>query len=231
MRRADRYVDLVSGLPHLGEPFSARERPITRRQLDRRLRLLEPADAATLTEVEGVLRWAVLAAGTDDRTQGARARRVADGIADPTLGEAVRRRLESRALVAALRRRRDGLGPPDDPTMLGYHRQCERIRRHWSDPAFGLQHSAAWVADADAHLRAGEALDLEKLLLARAWRDLDTLAQGHWFDFAAVALYVLRWDLMDRWMRYDGETAAERFDALVDSALTAHGPVLQTEEA
>ncbi|SDG44685.1 hypothetical protein SAMN05216241_11329 [Limimonas halophila] len=231
MPAATRYVDLISSLPHLGTPFTARERPITRRQLDRRLRLLEPGDAATLQEAEGVLRWAVLQGGADDRTQGARARRVAETIADSTLREAVRRRLESRALVAALRRRRDGLGPPDDPAMLGYHRAADRIRRHWDDPAFGLRHSAAWVLDADEHLQAGDSLALEKLLLTRAWRDLDALAQGHWFDFAAVALYVLRWDLMDRWMRYDGEAAAQRFEALVDRALAAHGPVLQTEEA
>jgi hypothetical protein len=223
--RADRYAMLASSLPHLPPPFSARERPLTRIQLDRRLRLLEPADATTLRAIENVLRWTVLAPGTTDAEQAARGRQLVAEIAEPALREAVARRLESRTVVAALRRRRDGAGPPARDADLGYHRRADRIRRHWQDPALGLDATAPWVRAAERHLADGAAYDLERLLLRSAWRDLEELGRGQAFDVVAVALYVLKWDLMDRWMRYDAATARERFDAVVEDALAQYGPV------
>lgn len=229
MRARARYVDLMSSLPHLGRLFTAKERPITRIQLDRRLRRLEPADARALAAIEGILRWHVTAAGLGDVEQTAQAEAVLAELEDPTLLEVTRRRLELRTLVAALRRRRDGQAPPADPRELGYHRRDRRILAHWEEVAFGLQHTAPWIEAADALVRDGDALALEKQLLARGWADLDALGQGHYFDFPAVVIYVLRWDLMDRWMRYDGAAAAARFDALVQAALAGRTPLFARE--
>lgn len=229
--KADRYAMLASSLPHLGRLFEARERPLTRLQLERRLRLLEPEDAETLRRTENVLRWAVLAHGTTDAEQAENARRVVAELREPTLREAVARRMEARTLVAALRRRRDRKAPPATAAELGYHRQGETIRRRWSERAFGLARRAPWLADAEDHLRAGATLELEKLLLREAWRDLEHLGRGHAFDFPAVALYVLKWDLMDRWMRYDAEAARARFDRIAEAALAEQAELLPAEAA
>jgi hypothetical protein len=227
--RADRYVMLISSLPHLGQLFRAKERPLTRLQLERRLRLLDPEDASTLRRIENTLRWAVLAPGTGDRAQAERGRAVVGALAEPTLREAVARRLEARTLVAALRRRRDGLGAPADPTDVGYHRHADELVRHWDKRAFGLARQAPWVGEAQDHLEAGDSDALERLLLRQAWDDLERLGRGHAFDFPAVVVYVLKWDLMDRWMRYDGAAARARFDRMAAAALADYGRILQPE--
>ncbi len=60
---------------------------------------------------------------------------------------------------------------------------------------------------------------MERLLFEVVWDKLGRLGEGHYFDFEAVVLYVLRWNLADRWSRYQGEAAVERFRSLVDSGL------------
>lgn len=52
---------------------------------------------------------------------------------------------------------------------------------------------------------------------------------AHDFDFEAVALYVVRWDLLERWTRYDAEAAAARFSTLVADALNAASSTLKTD--
>jgi hypothetical protein len=227
--RADRYVMLVSSLPHLGRLFRAQERPLTRIQLERRLRLLEPEDAGTLRRIENRLRWAVLAPGAHDREQAERGRDLVAGLAESTLREVVARRLEARTLVAALRRRRDGEAAPDDPAALGYHRQGATILRHWRARGFGLARQAPWVADAEDLLAASDSIALERLLLQQAWSDLDQLGRGHAFDFPAVVLYVLKWDLMDRWMRYDARAGRQRFERVAADALSRYGEIVAPE--
>jgi hypothetical protein len=34
-------------------------------------------------------------------------------------------------------------------------------------------------------------------------------------------MYLVRWELLERWTRYDAEAAAARFSSLVDDALAA----------
>ena len=227
--RADRYVMLMSSLPHLGRLFRAKERPLTRIQLEGRLRLLEPEDARTLRRIENTLRWAVLAPGSRDREQAERGRAVIGELDDPTLREAVARRLEARTLVAALRRRRDGQSPPADPAEVGYHRQADLLARHWDARGFGLARHAPWLGEAEDLLQAGDSEALERLLLRQAWDDLARLGRGHAFDFTAVVLYVLKWDLMDRWMRYDGTAARARFERIAEAALARYGQILAPE--
>jgi hypothetical protein len=45
------------------------------------------------------------------------------------------------------------------------------------------------------------------------------MSEGHWFDFEAVVIYVLRWDLIARWIGQDGAAALRRFDGLVENGL------------
>jgi hypothetical protein len=78
-------------------------------------------------------------------------------------------------------------------------------------------------------LDKSDAPGLERILLEAAWRHADRLVGAHDFDFEAVALYVLRWDLLDRWTRYDAEAAAARFGALIADALNVAPATLKTD--
>ena len=67
-----------------------------------------------------------------------------------------------------------------------------------------------------------DSLGLERLILQEVWTNLGRHRGEHLFDFEAVVIYALRWHVIDRWTRYDGVIAAERFDQLVEAGLGEH---------
>ncbi len=226
-----RYVTLMSGLPYHGPLFAAKRTPLSRIQLERRLRLLHEDDRTLLARIEGLLKWDRIDTGLDDAALIREADALLASLREPTLHAAVRERIELRTLVAALRRRHLGQGSPSDPATLGHGRWIRAIRRNWRLPAFGLAHAFPWLPEAERLLDASDPLGLEKLLLHEAWTRLGRLSQGHAFDFPAVVLYVLRWDIIDRWVRYDGEAAARRYDALLRGSLGAHANLFAENRA
>ena len=60
---------------------------------------------------------------------------------------------------------------------------------------------------------------LERLLLEQAWKSVVRQTGEHLFDFEAVVIYVLKWNITDRWVRYNAEAAARRFRDLTEAAL------------
>jgi hypothetical protein len=64
-----------------------------------------------------------------------------------------------------------------------------------------------------------ETLALDKLLLNLSWQYYARLNRGHYFDFPAVVLYVLRWDMIHRWVSYDADRALLRFNELVNAGM------------
>ncbi len=217
--RSHRYAMLMCALPYHGPLFGARQTPLSRLRLQQRQRLLEPEDAATLHCVAELLEWTRQEMEMEDEVMAARARTGVPAIANPFVRELVEWRLELRTLVAALRRRHGGEPAPTAPIRWGYGRWLGQIARNWSEPAFHLERAFPWLPEASRLLAAGDTLALERLLLGVAWARLEQLAEGHRFDFEAVLLYALRWDLVARWTAYDGEQARQRFDELVAAGL------------
>ena len=135
-------------------------------------------------------------------------------------------RLELRSLVAALRRRRLGMAAPGDQEVWGCRRWLPSIRRQWQQPDFGLKMAVPWIAEANKLLESGDSAGLQRLQMELNWNHYRRVAGGHTFDFEAVVLYVLRWDMIDRWVRYDGQAAQVRFQKLVEEGLGKFREVL-----
>ncbi len=224
-----RYVMLICSLPYHGPLFTAKRTPLSRIQLERRLVLLDPEDKALLGRIERVLQWDQIETGLPDATLIARTRELMDELRQPGLREAVQSRMELRTVVAALRLRHMGEGPPDDPASLGYGSWVKHICAHWHDPSFALSRTFKWLPRAETHIAAAEPLALEKLLLQEVWTHLGRLADHHFFDFTAVVIYVLRWNVIDRWTRYHAEDARARFDDLVEEALGEHAELFAAD--
>lgn len=205
-----RYVSLMSSLPYHGDLFGAKQTPLSRFQLDKRLAWLEPEDAETLSRIENVLRWRRLDLGIPDDVFLDQAVEMVDSLESPLLAEVVSTRLEARTLIAALRMRRAGRGAPGPRDRWGYGRWVNVIARHWNDVDFGVSRTFSWVVEADRKLAEGDALGVDRLFMNYAWLELGRLGAGHYFDFEAVAIYVLRWDLIDRWTRHDEAAARDR---------------------
>lgn len=217
--RAYRYVQLISSLPGHGSLFRATLTPLSRINLRQRLALLEAEDAQLMDQVAELLDWHRHRIERSDAEIVERARQVIPTLENTFVRELVEWRLESRTLVAALRRRRRGDNVPGPGVAWGYGRWLPMIRAHWHEPQFGLERVFPWLPEAREHLENGNASALEKLLLGMFWDHLDRVSLGHEFDFEAVLIYMMRWDLVARWVGYQAEGAAQRFNEMVEEAL------------
>ena len=217
-----RYAMLMTSLPYHGRLFGARQTPLSRFQLDKRLAWLDRDDAETLERIEDVLQWRRQLMAETDANFLQRAEGVVSSLDNPLLEKIVRARLESRTLVAALRMRVHGDSAPSAGQRWGFGRWVPHVRRHWTEPDFGLSRQFPWVVEADERMHKRDALGLERLLLDDSWRMLAQFGAGHYFDFEAVAVYVLRWDLIDRWTHYDSDAAKSRVLELAEAGLGSY---------
>ncbi|HMO28021.1 hypothetical protein [Enterovirga sp.] len=215
---AEPYIMLMASLPALGPLLGSQAPAITATRLEERLGYLDPRDRADLDALRAGLSWSRLALGEDDGTFLARMDAAIARLRSPILRDAVRDRLELRTLAAALRRRAAGQEAPPAGERWGYGRFVEVIRANWAQPDFGVGRSFPWLAKARERLEAGDSAGLERILLKAAWDAAARYADGHVFDFEAVAFYVVRWSLVDRWARYDVAAATTRFSELLDAA-------------
>jgi hypothetical protein len=217
--KATRYAMLITSLPFHGPLFGARHTPLSRLRLEQRLRVLDPADDRCLRRLTEILDFIHHSMTLTDADLVRRTRALEAELPSEMLRGLLRFRMEMRTLLAAQRRRRRGeTAPPREPGW-GYGRWVGQIERNWLEPGFRLERVFPWVGEAERLLRSDDSLGLERLKLAVTWAHLDRMAEGHWFDFEAVVIYVLRWDLIARWTGQDGEAALARFDDLTVAGL------------
>ncbi|SDU02789.1 DUF2764 family protein [Stappia sp. ES.058] len=214
------YITLAASLPHLGALFSNVNLPMSRYRLEERLSMLDDDDRRLLDRVTRVTSWPGVAGCESDAEVVARFEETC-GLAEvfPDLVAILRERLETRMLVAALRLRRDGAEDPG--AVSGWRRMAvaRAIRTNWSDPTFGLGRARPWLREAQALCAGGDHIGLERAVLTEIYRQIDRAAAHHQFDFEAVTLYVLRFQLIERWQRYDAGRARDRLEALLHSTL------------
>jgi hypothetical protein len=215
----NKYATLVASLPYQASLLAAKQTPISRINLDQRLRMLDADDAEQLRLVEGLLEWHRLSGDESEADLQQRTSKTVRKLEGPFLRTIVRDRLELRTVVAAMRRRRLGRDAPGPGEAWGYGRWLGQIRKNWSDPAFRLDNVFPWAVEASRLMQSGDWVGVERLLLSQTWQMVGRAGWGHYFDFEAVVVYVLRWSAIDRWTRYDAVGAAERFAKLVDEGM------------
>lgn len=227
MSDPNEYTMLMTSLPYHGSLFATKRTPINRIKLQSRLRALAAEHRETLDLVTAALLWFRVPLGMEEADIIARERNAMARVENETLRQIMLDRLEIRTCIAALRHRLSGRTSAPAGRNWGYGRWLNKISHNWSDPGFRLDGVFPWLRDADRLMREGDTLGLERLLLEAVWKNLARHAAEHEFDFEAVVIYVLRWNVIDRWTRYDGEAASQRFGELVDSALGEHAQLLQ----
>jgi hypothetical protein len=229
MTGLDKYVMLMSSLPFHGPLFAAKRPPLSRIKLDQRLGVLEQEDALLLRRIEDLLQWRNIPMGFTDAELCNRARALLDGLEDGTVKDTIIWRLELRTIVAALRRRQQGLPAPGKEELWGFSRWVNHIAGNWNELTFRLEQVYPWLGEGVKLLRQNDTVALERLLLGVAWEQLGRLGAGHDFDFEAVVIYVLRWNIIDRWTRYNSDVAEKRFAGLVDAGLGDYGSLSFSE--
>lgn len=216
-----RYVMLITSLPGLGPLFGADQTPLSRLRLDKRLSHLSPRDASVLKQLTSVLHWVNLELTLKEQELIRRAQALEKSWGDGFLSDLLRFRLELRTAVVALRRRRRGENQPPSG-LWGYGRWVKHIERYWNEPGFRLQRVFPWIDEAERLIEARNSHGLHRLQLTVVWNHLTQIGLGHDFDFEAVVIYVMRWDLVARWSAASGAAAAQRFDRLVENGLAQY---------
>ena len=219
MADRDRYVALIASLPSSEKLFLAKQPPLSRLRLERRLRALTPEDASTLELVESALDWRGLSMASTDAEVIARGRKALSCLESATLRTIVGERLEIRTAMSALRRRARGEGAPSADTRWGFGRWVDHIRRNWTEPTFRLDGALPWIREANRLLGEDDPVSLERLILQHWNRLLSRHAGDHLFDLEAVVIYVLKWNIFDRWARANAVAAKRRFEELTEAGL------------
>ena len=142
-------------------------------------------------------------------------KKMEEHIAQPILRNIFDFPIDQRTIMAALRRRFGGLPAPAPGEPWGVGRYVNHIERNWDDPHFKLSAVYPWVHQARIHLEAGETLALERLLKNTLWDHVDRSVSSYDFGFSAVLTYIIKWDILHRWLSYDIENAKTRFEELV----------------
>jgi hypothetical protein len=219
MPRRCKYTLLLASLPHHPRRlFPDKWPPLSQSQLDRRLLLLDASDAAELQRIETVVHGFRFGDENEETILSAYLE-TAGRISDAEMRQLALWHLELRTLLSALRLRRAGAGAPKMKPFQGFGAPQDAIEKNWHKNDFGLGYRFPWLADAQAFVADDKPYELEKFLLELIWRHYDEVGSRHYFDFAAVAVYVLRWDLKRRWLSYQTDKAVERFDKLVEAGL------------
>jgi Protein of unknown function (DUF2764) len=217
--RSNSYYMLISSLPVLPTRFEVDRLPITLERLQARLRMLEPGDAEEIRRMLNVLKWSSQFVEAKDTAVVRRYGELMREITNPLVRDVLAAGMNTRMIMAALRRRRHGLGPP----TVGIGEWLEHIRHHFNQPDFALGHAYPWLVPFDQLLERGDVLTLYRRVLGQKWaytrkrmQDYDT------FSFEAVVLYVARWDIIRRWQQLQPERGRIVFEALVTEAMGEH---------
>ena len=209
------YYTLLASLPPLPRFDQTERLPITRERLAQRLSMLTPHDAQLFERATAFLSWQRQTTTRTNEEMVANFRKMEETIAHPTLQSIFAFPIDQRAIMAALRRRFRGLPVPAPGEPWGVGCYVNHIERNWDDPHFKLSAVYPWIVQARSHLEAGETLALERLLKNTLWDHVDRAVPTYEFGFSAVLTYIIKWDILHRWLSYDIENAKTRFEELV----------------
>lgn len=218
MSNPDAYVSLIASLPRSERLFVAKQPPISRLRLEKRLSVLTLEDRALLGRIETALSWRAYGMDDTGRDAIARVEALLAELDSDTLRAIVTERMDMRTTIAALRLRARGESPPAAP--WGPSRLTTRIAANWSDPTFKLDARLPWLREALGFLQRQDPMGLERHIVDASYRQLNRHDARHGFDFEAVVIYVLKWNIFDRWARSDARAASARFEALAQAALS-----------
>jgi len=219
VRQTDYAMLMASLPPHTLSLWNVKHEPLSRVQLERRLSLLSAEDSDLLNAIEKVLHWSKMPDFENDTLIAAASTQLLDSMENAFLREVTIWRLDIRTIMTALRRRKLAHSVNESEVYLGYSSLVSSIKKNWQMDDFSLAARYPWIQEADLLLKTAQCVELEKLLLNLSWQYYEKIGQGHYFDFEAVILYVLRWDIINRWSQNDEQSAMQHFEVLVEAGL------------
>ncbi len=214
------YYMLVASLPQLPLRFDAGRLPISWATLRERLRMLHPDDSAVTRQIGQYFLWDRQPLDRTDDEVISSYHELERKSANDLVRHLVRSRTEMRLLISAIRRRRSGGGPPDWVGKIrGSETLVSSLKRHWMDPDFQLGMKYRWVEAFTKCYDAGEMLEAQRVVFAERWDDWTRIAEKYTFSFEAIIVYLVRWEIVDRWTSQNAAAGQARFAKLIEETL------------
>ncbi len=213
---ATAYYTVLGSLPHLPHFQRAERLTLTRLRLEQRVGMLPEKLSRQIWQAESLvsLRQAIAhPLSRDDWLQ--RWRRRLSAITQVELLEYVAYRRDQQLILAALRLRRQGLGPETEAEIWSIAPLGRQIQDHWHDGDFHLAALHPWLPEARGLLERQDARELDRLLMETCWQRLSRIGDRQPLGFGKVVALVFQWDIVNAWLERDPARASERFKHLM----------------
>ena len=196
------YYTVVCSLPRMNAQFQIQETPISRLQLEKRLKLL-PVEKYTLAFTVESLVWT---SWFMPQQPVAELRNIFQNVIDTQsifLRDTLIWFFDLRSILAALRMRNQRKELPENPQECWITQWNHRLIKNWNELDFGLKSIYPWLPKVAADIAKKDTVAVEEFLLTYIWKYLSTLATGHYFDFEAIIIYLLRWNVIHYWSQFN----------------------------
>lgn len=217
----ERYVTLLSSLPAHGALFSEKKTPLSRIALNQRLKQLQPEHLKILKGIEETFNWDKLPLSLADDlfiTANKKLKQKLSHDIQILLDD----KINLRTVVGALRYRHYHSNGTGKAEVLNGNWTNSRLKscieNHWSEPTFKLEGIYTWLPEASDLIKQEKILALEALILKNAWKLISSHQDCQPFSFKSVIIYVLKWNIIDRWTRYDSYTAIQRYQHIIQNS-------------
>ena len=217
------YYTLIASLPPLKKFDQAERLPINMERLRERLTILGQEDAKLVDSVASFIIWHRQPMERSDKEMLVVYKQLIESIDNPMIKEMINLRIDIRTIVVALRRRYRGLPAPKSGELWGMGRWVQHIEKYWDDQNLRLAAVYPWIPQVREYLENGNALELERLQMNQVWEGVDRLEDQNYFGIDVIFSYLFKWDMMQRWLANDVESAKIRFDELVSEVISDQG--------
>ena len=225
MARSRSYFTLIGSLPALPAVYDQADRvPISSRVLNDRLKMLESRDAQVVEQMGDFLVWERQPLERRDEEVIRHYHQFMETVPDRFARNLIEQVMSFRTIICGLRCRRLKIemplgGPP-----------VTSITRNWNQQDFHLGAQFPWVAEMDAKLNGDSPFDIERMKLDITWKFAKRKAEQFHFTFEAVVLYLIRWEILNRWVMRDAEAGQEKFNKLVSEAMGEYTDLYATSD-
>jgi len=213
------YYTLVASLPHLIRFDSATTSPINPERLREYMTMMDREHFKIVARGAELIAWQRQPIRRTDAELFAQYIAIHAMIGEYPFWGILEVTLNMRTVMAALRRKHLGLPAPKKGEPWGLGRWVRHIEINWDSPNLGLEYVYPWIPKARELMDKGDALELERFLMAIKWDELDRICGQCYFGFERVLTYLFKWDILQRWISCNVEEAKTRLDEMVAEAI------------
>lgn len=218
------FYMVASALPRMTASFKVEAPPISRIQLEKRLKLL-PTETLNLLYALELLVWQSWFMPQKPFSSTKENYLNLLKIKSPFIHKTVHWFMDLRSLFSALRLRKAVKSPPANPQDYWLSHWNHQLIQHWDEPDFGLKSVYPWLPKVASNLDKEDTTAVEEFLLCHIWSYLSIIELGHYFDFEALIIYLLRWNLIDYWSNFNCVHLSDCFDEMVETLIHENSQV------